>query len=383
MLGGGQNIPSINITTDFPSDSPSHSHHVLSSGLLSPHSPAHAPPSPALSDLSDSGSAWNPPSPTLSNHSGLFPSTLQLRDNKPEEKSGLSSLDLLNPDSFRRHDRGSTSTFLTDLARSDDVHHAHSNTTSVTNVDHLSHSPTIEKRISYVEEDQKSANKHPQKAKKGPEIDDIEEDDDLQTAHQIELAQDAAIDPSPFRFKPYELAHMLDPKSIGTLAAFGGIDGLLRGLGTHPDTGLMTNIQHTQSSETSQKLSLGLGKDTPQQHDLPNIAVGENSNGGTPPAILLTKPNETPSETDKLVYFATLEDRRRVYGENVLPTRITKTLLQIMWAALKDKVLVNNSFPVCLSAHSNSIVVDSAVDCCCHFLGARIFPGLWSFSKSR
>ena len=336
MLEGGQNtIPSINITTEFPSDSPSHSNHVLSSGLLSPHSPAHGPPSPVLSDLSDSGSVWNPPSPTLSNHSGPFPSTLQLRDNKPEEKSGLSSLDLLNPDSFGRH-RGSASTSITDVARSDDVHHAHSNTTSVTNVNQFSHSPINEKKVSYAQ-DQKSAEKKHERAKRSREVDDIEED---QTAHQIELAQDAAIDPSPFCFKPYELAHMLDPKSIETLVGFGGIDGLLRGLGTNPDTGLVTNTHHAHSSG---KPNIGAGRHLPQQYD---TGVGENLDSAMPPVIVLTEPNETPSENDKLVFSATLEDRRRVYGENVLPTRVTKTLLQLMWTALKDKVLVNNSFVV-------------------------------------
>ena len=57
---------------------------------------------------------------------------------------------------------------------------------------------------------------------------------------------------SPFR---YELAHMLDPKCIGTLVGFGGIDGLLRRLGINPDTGLVTNTQHVHSSESSHKLN--------------------------------------------------------------------------------------------------------------------------------
>jgi Ca2+-transporting ATPase len=353
MQGGGQdNIPSINITTEFPSDSPSHSNQVLSSGLLSPHSPTYGPPSPVLSDLSDSGSVWSPPSPTLSNHSGgRFLSTLQLRENKPEEKSGLSSLGLLNPD-FRRHDRGSATTSLTDVARSDDVHHSHSNTTSVTSVDHLPHSPTNEKNGSGVEEDKKGVEKKPKKGKKGREIDDVE-GDDLRTTHQTELDQDVAIDPAPFRFKPYQLAHMLDPKNIETLASFGGIDGLLRGLGTNPDTGLVTNTQHVHSVESSHKPNLGASESASQQHDLPNTKAGEKSDDGEQPrhlgsspvpVIFLTKPNESPSENDNLAFSAVLEDRRRVYGENVLPIRIAKTLLQLMWAALKDKVLVSNSF---------------------------------------
>ena len=98
MLGGGQDtIPSINITTEFPSDSPSHSHHVLSSGLLSPHSPAHGLPSPVLSDLSDSGSVWNPSSPTLSYHSGPFPSTLQLRGREIWAFITMATICKLNP----------------------------------------------------------------------------------------------------------------------------------------------------------------------------------------------------------------------------------------------------------------------------------------------
>lgn len=352
MQEGGQNnnIPSINITTEFPSDSPSQSHQVLSSGLLSPHSPTYGPPSPVLSDVSDSGSVWNPPSPTLSNHSGgPFLSTLQLRDNKPDEKSGLSSLGLLNPDSFRRHGRGSATTSLTDFVRSDDIHHSHSNTTSVTNVDHLPHSPIHEKKEkdSGVEEDTKGVDKRLNKGKKGREVDDIEED--LQTTHQTELDQDAAIDPAPFRFKPYELAHMLDPKSIPTLVSFGGIVGLLRGLGTNPDTGLLTKTQSLHSVESSHKPNLGAGESASQRLDLPdNSADGKQAIHFSPsvPVTFSSKLNETPSENDKLAFSAVLEDRRRVYGENVLPVRIAKTLLQLMWAALKDKVLVSNSFVV-------------------------------------
>ena len=129
-----------------------------------------------------------------------------------------------------------------------------------------------------VEEDKKSVEKKPKKWKKGPEIDDIEGDDDQMT-HQTELDQDAAIDPAPFRFKPYELAHMLDPKSIETLEAFGGIDGL-RGLGTNPDNGLVTNTQHIHLLESSHKPNLGTGESVFQRHDLPNTGAGENSDDG-------------------------------------------------------------------------------------------------------
>ena len=346
MAVGGQDvIPSINITTDVPSDSPSQhvqssTHHRQPSGLLSPNSLAFTPPSP---DMSDSGSVYYPPSPTLSNLSNLsghFPSTLQLRDNRPEENSGLSSLGLLNPD-FGHRRQLSNATSLTDVARSEDLHHAHSNTTSVTNVDQLPHSPITE-NVSSHEEDQKSTEKKPKRAKKGPELDDIEQGD-LQNAHQTELEQDAAIDPTPFRFKPYELAHMLDPKNIEALVAFGGIHGLLRGLGTNADTGLVTITQPSKSSGNSRDPSLGAGEGASHRHDPVNIGAAENSDDKVP-VIVLTRPNETPWENNDLAFSASLEDRRRVYGENLLPTRVTKTLLQLMWIALTDKVLVSGSF---------------------------------------
>jgi hypothetical protein len=39
-------------------------------------------------------------------------------------------------------------------------------------------------------------------------------------------------------------------------------------------------------------------------------------------------------------FSATVQLRRLVYGEIVLPTRKSTTLLQLMWMALQDKVLV-------------------------------------------
>ncbi|KAI3615128.1 hypothetical protein WG66_016743 [Moniliophthora roreri] len=45
-------------------------------------------------------------------------------------------------------------------------------------------------------------------------------------------------DPAPFRFKPYTLANMLDPKSYEVLQGLGGIEGVLRGLGTDATHGL-------------------------------------------------------------------------------------------------------------------------------------------------
>ncbi len=43
---------------------------------------------------------------------------------------------------------------------------------------------------------------------------------------------------------------------------------------------------------------------------------------------------------DSSAYAASLDDRRGVYGPNAIPARKSKSLLQLMWLALTDRVLV-------------------------------------------
>ena len=105
-------------------------------------------------------------------------------------------------------------------------------------------------------------------------------------------------DPTPFAFKPYALSALIDPKTLTDLEKIGGLQGLCTGLGTSPITGLSAH-------------SLGQGAGTD----------GEKSGGEGP-------------------FAAPLSDRQRVYGTNTLPTRPSKSLLHLMWLALKDKVLV-------------------------------------------
>ncbi|KAJ7182037.1 hypothetical protein C8R46DRAFT_885366 [Mycena filopes] len=100
---------------------------------------------------------------------------------------------------------------------------------------------------------------------------------------------------------------MLDPKTLESLENIGGVEDLLDGLGTTADTGL----------------------------DGASLARSV-------PAITLTDPEGEKSTnwTSTAAFAASLEVRRRVYGENVLPRRATKSLLSLMYTALKDKVLV-------------------------------------------
>jgi len=311
------NIPSINIITDVVPPPSATSLPSPASGLLSPTN-AYGPSSPTASDA---GSI--PPSPTLSSHSVTpYKSTVQLRDNVPDQNSGLTSLGLLNPNSHSRKLSNATSVTETDLR------HVSSARTSFTHVDR----PTSEKISLEARNEHEHEDKDEKKKKKKKKGESDEHEEPMKTNHQLELAQDEAIDPKPFQFKPYQLAHMLDPKSLEALIAMGGIKGLLRGLGTDAAHGLSTEDASTRIHE---KHGLGSG-----------ASHSEKSHNEKPPEIVLTEPsgNIGAPTDDRSAFMASFDDRKRVYGNNILPTRISKTLLQLMWAAMKDKVLVNRFF---------------------------------------
>lgn len=275
---------------------------------------------------------------------------MSLRSNNPDQTMGMTSLGLLDPSrqspSSSSHSRkASNATFISSTdSEGDHLHpesglrHVKSNATSVTHVDTHSTSSKVKDPapISPIDEADKKKKKKKKKGEPEPE-------EELKTTHQLELAQDETIDPKPFDFKPYELAHMLDPKSIDVLTGFNGITGLLHGLGTNADTGL---------SKAALQRALTFNEKTGD--DRPGAGTGASPNhepGGRNdekvPEITLTEPGgAVRSASDEGPAFrATLEDRKRVYGENVLPQRTSKSLLQLMWMALKDKVLVRTLRP--------------------------------------
>ena len=117
------------------------------------------------------------------------------------------------------------------------------------------------------------------------------DDEDAKEKVELEDEDDSIVDTRPFpsEFTPLKLARLVDPKSIQALTELGGADGVLKALGTDAKHGI----------------------------------------SGSHPVGTASSP-----------FAASLEDRQRVYGRNMLPSRKSMTLLQLMWKALKDKVLV-------------------------------------------
>ncbi|CAO1621163.1 unnamed protein product [Parajaminaea phylloscopi] len=122
------------------------------------------------------------------------------------------------------------------------------------------------------------------------------------------------VDPTPFRFKPYTLGELIDPKSVQKLREMGGLRGLLAGIGTDGEKGLNLPIRG----------GVEAGANGSRENDVERTA--EASPAGY--------------QTDPDVVVATTEDRERVFGRNVLPAKKGKSLWLLMWIALQDKVLI-------------------------------------------
>ena len=258
---------------------------------------------------SDDTSSLNhpPPSPTLSARSSVHFDSLALRDNKPEESRHL---------------------------------HRHSNATfaSVSTVPDLN--PTLLGQHHTTDSLGTTIGGGSGLSGKKQGKKDRVEKQETRTAHELELEQDRGTDSSPFSFRPYQLAHMLGSKSFLTLESLGGTQGLLRGLGTRANAGLSANAlatnsgaveHHNQavaaekaSAAAEKKVGKGAGPGGSQRHDRGDEA----------------KVYPDVKTDEEAAINGSVDDRRRVYGPNILPTRPSKTLLQLMWMALKDKVLI-------------------------------------------
>lgn len=108
-----------------------------------------------------------------------------------------------------------------------------------------------------------------------------------------ELVLKAKPDPTPDEMPPFptdltpsSLYALIDPKNVAHLRSLGGTQALLRGLGSDPKHGIVSDATAAPSSAIS------------------------------------------------------LDDRVRVYGVNRVPERKSKSLLELMWLAYQDKVLL-------------------------------------------
>ncbi|KAF9104595.1 hypothetical protein BGX27_010036 [Mortierella sp. AM989] len=112
----------------------------------------------------------------------------------------------------------------------------------------------------------------------------------------------------PFAFTPDELMALIDPKSPGLLEQYGGPEGIIAGLHSDPVKGLSTS---------------GMGL-------LETVVEGGESG----------KQSQKPLHNDVDTTVVSFSEREQYFGRNVLPKRKPKSIFQLMWMALHEKILI-------------------------------------------
>ncbi|KAH9033383.1 calcium-translocating P-type ATPase [Lactarius pseudohatsudake] len=296
-------------------------------------------------------SLYPPPSRTLSARSSssyCWVTSTVLRNDNPKENDGLSSLGLLTPLSQGHHRKisaravssiGSNSTDRDNcLKRSgiSDVPSMHPSHTS-THVGAVSDTsrPSLaagffKRTVERVHRPSSSPS-----ASAETEITQISSDNTI---------QEAGLNVEPFAFKPLQLANLIDPKNLENLERLGGIEDLLCGLGTNHRCGLSTKL--TQPASRDPKIINAVHRDSDGETTPPKPEPMIAYPIGVPEGLRHTaclgggSSHPTSLKFSAGAYKATIQDRQRIYGQNILPQCPTKSLLHLTWLALQDKVIV-------------------------------------------
>ncbi|PNS18960.1 Calcium-transporting ATPase 2 [Sphaceloma murrayae] len=124
---------------------------------------------------------------------------------------------------------------------------------------------------------------------------------------------------NPFAFTPGQFSKLFNPKSMGAFHALGGISGIERGVRSDRNTGLSVDETHMDG----------------------DISFGEATGGSYIPDSPTIDPKAASgvkhvpkSDGDRFV------DRLRIFSDNRLPERKSKSIWELAWIAYKDKILL-------------------------------------------
>jgi hypothetical protein len=117
----------------------------------------------------------------------------------------------------------------------------------------------------------------------------------------------------------------------------GGLDGLCIGLRTDLDTGLSPTEDSFEIPVTFSTVLQRLQGTVEEDDERTNLIDLEQGINRAPTERTSRFSISSRKGRPKLEFFT---DRKRAFGENVVPTRKPKSLFSLMWAVLQDKVLV-------------------------------------------
>lgn len=153
---------------------------------------------------------------------------------------------------------------------------------------------------------------------------------------------------NPFAFTTDQLGALYDPKNIELLAAYGGLEGVAKGLHSNIKNGLSSDEQApfepvTLSDISDTQIDVKETNETKDSADAKEATESEESKKHLPPK----KTNSVLSHTATNSRYA---QRISNFGANVLPEAKGKNIFQLMWMAFKDKTLVCKSFSFALGS---------------------------------
>lgn len=143
--------------------------------------------------------------------------------------------------------------------------------------------------------------------------------------------KDFVVTNNKFAFSPGQLNKMLNPKSLAAFIALGGLSGLETGLRTDVNAGL-------SMEETELSGSVSFEEVTKQSKKLRGVDTSGPSLPVEVRHLNVSEPSTAARGTHAGEVFY---DRKRVFKDNTLPAKKSKSFFQLMWEAYyKESVLI-------------------------------------------
>jgi Ca2+-transporting ATPase len=135
------------------------------------------------------------------------------------------------------------------------------------------------------------------------------------------------VEDNQFAFSPGQLSKLLNPKSLNAFYALGGLTGLEKGLRSNRHSGLSLDETTLDGAVAFEDCA---PKGTPRygaNNDEEPVPKDDN--------IATSSPRSPPTKL-----LGGFVDRRRIFKENRLPEKKSRSLLQLAWDTYNDKVLI-------------------------------------------
>jgi Ca2+-transporting ATPase len=175
---------------------------------------------------------------------------------------------------------------------------------------------------------------------------DPSSDPSNETRPLLQAPEDSEGKRSPFAFTPKQLGERIyDSKDLKILGAMGGLEGLALGLRTDVNKGLWPNEDILDGQITLEDVWHTLDGRLPERFER-NLDVASIVDQHTSPYGIESssgryrRGDEDFSQAKSGRHGQSFRHRREVFGENKIPIRPPKSIVQLMWQALHDKTLV-------------------------------------------